>query len=183
MNENKFLKCACLHCSGKIEFPDSGIGQNVACPHCGRQTMLHQAGVLPSNSKRSQTRPTIADAVLSLIPFIGAFVGLSALYQGLWIRAITSFLIHSLCTVGYIKLLQSANSFEFEMIYTALHFTFSIYLIGLAIAPFSFWIRMLIDCLKHERGDKTTWVTVLILLNFIGATIYFFVRKKNRVEI
>ncbi|MGJ8654414.1 MAG: PLD nuclease N-terminal domain-containing protein [Opitutaceae bacterium] len=51
-------------------------------------------------------------------------------------------------------------------------------LLGLA-----FWIWMLIDCLKYEKSegnDKLIWVLVLVLTNWIGALIYFFVRRPER---
>lgn len=54
-------------------------------------------------------------------------------------------------------------------------------LIGLA-----FWIWMLIDCLKYEESegnDKLIWVLVIVLTNWIGALIYFFVRRPERKRI
>jgi hypothetical protein len=38
--ENRFLTCPCNNCSGHIEFPADGVGQPIACPHCGLQTVL-----------------------------------------------------------------------------------------------------------------------------------------------
>jgi len=35
------FKCACRHCAGHIEFPSSGVGETILCPHCGCQTILH----------------------------------------------------------------------------------------------------------------------------------------------
>ena len=32
--------CACNLCSGHIEFESSAVGQTIACPHCGMDTML-----------------------------------------------------------------------------------------------------------------------------------------------
>jgi hypothetical protein len=40
MAETKFLKCACDHCGGHIEFPADGIGATIPCPHCGHPTEL-----------------------------------------------------------------------------------------------------------------------------------------------
>jgi hypothetical protein len=48
---------------------------------------------------------------------------------------------------------------------------------------FAFWIWMLIDCLKFESSegnDKLIWVLVIVLTNWIGALIYFFVRRGER---
>jgi ribosomal protein S27E len=33
-NSKAFLKVACIHCNGHVEFPAGGIGQQVKCPHC-----------------------------------------------------------------------------------------------------------------------------------------------------
>jgi len=48
---------------------------------------------------------------------------------------------------------------------------------------FAFWIWMLVDCLKHESSegnDKLVWALVIVLTNWIGALIYFFVRRGER---
>jgi len=36
----KYLKCACRHCQGTIEFPAHGLGRAIPCPHCGQKTSL-----------------------------------------------------------------------------------------------------------------------------------------------
>lgn len=36
-----------------------------------------------------------------------------------------------------------------------------------------FWVWMLFDCLKNGSGDRHLWVWVLLLLNVIGAGLYF----------
>lgn len=33
-------KCSCQRCGEHIEFPLAMAGQDVACPHCGRETIL-----------------------------------------------------------------------------------------------------------------------------------------------
>jgi hypothetical protein len=40
MAETKYLKSACEHCDGHIEFPAEAAGQSVECPHCHEQTEL-----------------------------------------------------------------------------------------------------------------------------------------------
>ena len=46
-----------------------------------------------------------------------------------------------------------------------------------------FWIWMIIDCATHERNasDKIIWIIIIIFTHFLGALIYFFVRKRGRV--
>ncbi len=48
-----------------------------------------------------------------------------------------------------------------------------------------FWIWMLVDCLTQESSegnDKLAWTLVILLTNFIGAVIYFFVRRPSRIR-
>jgi hypothetical protein len=49
----------------------------------------------------------------------------------------------------------------------------------LVIAANVFWLWMLIDALTSIRdtNEKILWVLVIALLHFIGAVVYFFVRK------
>ena len=53
----------------------------------------------------------------------------------------------------------------------------------IGILLLAFWIWMLIDCISNEPStgnDKLIWVLVILLLNWIGAAIYFLVRRPNR---
>jgi len=43
MSEERFCICSCEHCGGHIEFPASGVGMRVACPHCAIETVLTEA--------------------------------------------------------------------------------------------------------------------------------------------
>lgn len=51
------------------------------------------------------------------------------------------------------------------------------------LAAFAFWIWMLIDCVKNESSegnDKLIWILVIVLLQGLGALIYFFARRPAR---
>ena len=54
----------------------------------------------------------------------------------------------------------------------------------LAIATSVFWLWMLVDALTNESetNQKILWFLVIFFLHFIGAIVYFVVRKgeKNR---
>ena len=52
----------------------------------------------------------------------------------------------------------------------------------IGIAATIFWLWMLIDALTHEptTNDKILWVLVIGFLHFIGALVYFFVRRSQR---
>lgn len=48
-----------------------------------------------------------------------------------------------------------------------------------------FWIWMLIDCATKESSqgnDKIVWIIVIALTHFIGAVIYFLVRRPTRMR-
>ena len=53
----------------------------------------------------------------------------------------------------------------------------------LAVALLSFWIWMLVDCLRNETEDpreRLVWVIVIVLLKLVGAAVYYFVRYRSR---
>ena len=37
-------KCSCSHCDGHLEFDTAYAGARVACPHCGKETLLYISG-------------------------------------------------------------------------------------------------------------------------------------------
>jgi hypothetical protein len=59
---------------------------------------------------------------------------------------------------------------------------FVIVIWALVILATVFWIWMLIDALVNEptTNDKILWFLVIFFLHFIGALIYFFVRRGAR---
>ena len=52
----------------------------------------------------------------------------------------------------------------------------------LAIVATIFWAWMLIDALTNEptTNDKILWFLVIFFLHFLGALVYFFVRRSAR---
>lgn len=54
-------------------------------------------------------------------------------------------------------------------------------LIGLGL--FAFWIWMLVDCAKNEpsSNDRVVWTIVIAVTGFVGAAIYYFVQRPDRV--
>ncbi|HTI98328.1 MAG TPA: PLD nuclease N-terminal domain-containing protein [Dongiaceae bacterium] len=53
----------------------------------------------------------------------------------------------------------------------------------LVVAGMIFWIWMLVDCVTKEPSqgnDKIVWLLVILLTNWLGALIYFFVRRPER---
>lgn len=55
----------------------------------------------------------------------------------------------------------------------------------LGIAALVFWVWMLVDCLNNEPSfgnEKLIWVLVIVLTQLIGAIVYFFVRRPERIR-
>ncbi|WP_250867340.1 PLDc N-terminal domain-containing protein [Methanococcoides seepicolus] len=79
--------------------------------------------------------------------------------------------------------------------FTTLVFTFYVgqLLWGIIAIAILFWIFMLCDCLQRNTEDfprtgeheKLIWSVVLIVLNFIGAIMYYFLvrMQDNRMKI
>jgi len=57
-------------------------------------------------------------------------------------------------------------------------------LVGLAL--FVFWIWMLVDCATKEPSqgnDKIIWILIIIFAHWLGALIYFLVRRPERKKL
>ncbi len=56
---------------------------------------------------------------------------------------------------------------------------------GLAALATIFWIWVLIDCLMKESSegnDKVAWALFILLVPIVGALVYYFVRRPERVK-
>jgi hypothetical protein len=61
---------------------------------------------------------------------------------------------------------------------------FGLFSLILTIAVFVFWIWMLIDSLQNPRlqgTDKLIWVLVVLFLHVLGAAIYYFIGREQRL--
>ena len=53
----------------------------------------------------------------------------------------------------------------------------------LLLLAFAFWIWMLVDCATKESSqgnDKVIWILVILFTHWLGALIYYFVRRPER---
>jgi DNA-directed RNA polymerase subunit RPC12/RpoP len=50
-NTGGYLKNACARCGKHIEFPAQGIGQKIACPHCGVTITLQRPSEAPKEER------------------------------------------------------------------------------------------------------------------------------------
>jgi len=56
--------------------------------------------------------------------------------------------------------------------------------LALALAGTVFWILMIIECATKEPSegnDKLVWILIIIFTHWIGALIYYFVRRPQRI--
>lgn len=58
-----------------------------------------------------------------------------------------------------------------------------IFLLGICAGIF--WVMTIIDCATKEPSqgtDKIVWLLIIIFMNWIGALIYRFVRRPQRIR-
>lgn len=77
MPGEKYLKCACSHCAGGIEFPPEGLGTTVPCPHCGQETELVLEATLTESNDSQHSKKWIVAGVIILV--FGVFGAIGAL--------------------------------------------------------------------------------------------------------
>lgn len=74
---------------------------------------------------------------------------------------------------------------EVGIMFTLVALVFWLICFAISCLAFVFWIWMLIDCLKYESStgnDKIIWALVIVLLSGIGALVYYFVRRPERIK-
>lgn len=57
---------------------------------------------------------------------------------------------------------------------------------GCGILGTIFWIWMLIDCANNEPSegnDKLVWILIIALTHLLGAMLYFFIRRPQRITL
>ena len=55
---------------------------------------------------------------------------------------------------------------------------------GINILGTILWIWMLIDCATKESKEGNTkliWIIIIVFTSYIGAAIYYFVRRRKRI--
>ena len=81
MDEQRHLKCACLNCGGRIEFPEGATGTEVPCPHCGWKTSLSGPDVPQAQETAVRRgRPLGWVVVLAVV----AGLGVGAVFYARW---------------------------------------------------------------------------------------------------
>jgi len=63
--------------------------------------------------------------------------------------------------------------------------SFMLFFFLLVVTALIFWIWMIVDCATKEPSqgnDKIVWIVVIIFAQLIGALIYYFVRRPQRIS-
>jgi len=61
---------------------------------------------------------------------------------------------------------------------------FQVVFIALVLGASVLWIFMIIECATKERAsgnEKLIWILIIIFTGWIGALIYYFVRRPQRI--
>lgn len=62
---------------------------------------------------------------------------------------------------------------------------YALFLLG-AAAAVAFWVWMIIDCATREPAEgneRLIWILIIVLAHWIGALIYYFVRRPKRIDL
>ena len=58
------------------------------------------------------------------------------------------------------------------------------FLIVLCLLLTAFWVWMVVDCANApmESGDKTAWILILLFTHLLGAVLYYFIPRRERLS-
>lgn len=71
-----------------------------------------------------------------------------------------------------------------ETVFEILQVSFGVAFLVLMLLGTAFWIWMLVDCatkVPSQGNEKLIWVLIIVLTHWIGAAIYYFVRRPSRM--
>jgi hypothetical protein len=93
MAETVYLKAACEHCNGRIEYPSELAGQSIQCPHCQRTITLRSPSVSPPPIPPQPTpRPSLVPRALrprpprrsAIMAKVGGIVAIAVVALVIW---------------------------------------------------------------------------------------------------
>lgn len=58
------------------------------------------------------------------------------------------------------------------------------FVIVLGLLLTAFWVWMVVDCANApmESGDKTAWILILLFTHLLGAVLYYFIPRRERLS-
>jgi hypothetical protein len=66
-----------------------------------------------------------------------------------------------------------------------IHLILLLFMVIFGIGGTIFWVVMIIECATKEPNlgnDKLIWILIIIFTHWIGALIYYFVRRPQRIQ-
>ena len=59
-----------------------------------------------------------------------------------------------------------------------------VFVVALGLLLTAFWVWMVVDCANApmESGDKTAWILILLFTSWLGATLYYFIPRRERLN-
>lgn len=105
---NDEARCNCQRCGKSLAFPPHMVGQDVTCPHCGRETTLLLPRIEPSSaavsvpakdSAHGDVGGLVAAGVLTAIclPLVGFIIGIILLAKNQIGSGITCIIVSIVC--------------------------------------------------------------------------------------
>jgi hypothetical protein len=204
------IRFKCPRCQVTLSAPDECAGDQVVCGKCKfqlqapgsprNQTVL--APLVPPPAIQADTaeplrtpdaEPPVVPAPRSSAPgkppnapkpSAGTFL---TRHRGWAVAlAVLAFCLLGIVVIALVVSTRRGGSIE-DLMFTSSLTSLSCvcFTVPLVLIPFAFWIWMLVDCLGREPSEgneKLVWVLVLIFLNWLGALLYYFVRRPIRIR-
>jgi uncharacterized paraquat-inducible protein A len=96
-------KGACQRCGEHIAFPTAMQGENVPCPHCGKETTLvvsFHPSLVHKIEPAVATLPAISDGMILIAYLLAIFFPAVGFFVGLWLMATKKSPIHGAACTG-----------------------------------------------------------------------------------
>jgi len=77
------------------------------------------------------------------------------------------------------------NVFTEDFLYSALPLLIFILVLVGSLVGVAFWIWTIVDCATNESSEgsnKLVWILIILFTGWVGALIYFFARRPQRIE-
>lgn len=66
-----------------------------------------------------------------------------------------------------------------------MHVLVTLIVLSVILAGFIFWVWVIVDCATKEPSegnDRIVWILIILFTHIIGALIYYFVRRPERIK-